>query len=511
MSAPSTITPSSASRRSRRRAFNPLRFHSLRIGTERARPFVDRGFVLDAAMLVVAASVSLISSPAAGVPIDLVALTIFCVSTLVALAVFGVYRPSFAPHFLEDARSILAATAIVAMAMTFTRVLIFDNPQAANQAARIWLFASTYLIAARAGTHLVEMRLRRAGLSGENTLIVGAGTVGRQFAQRLLSRPEFGLRPIAFLDDDPIEIADAMPASIPVLDSGAPFSHDTAPLFGPGLEAAVERYAVTHVVVSFSATSHQAELDLVRRCQDMGVTVSVLPRLFEGVTDRIHLERIGGIPMISVSPTDPQGWQYAAKYAGDRVLAAVAITITSPVLLAATVATWVTLGRPLIFRQRRVGLDGREFDLLKFRTMREPDPDDDGEHRLQDRFAEGLAPGGVEGKDRRTRVGRLLRRSSIDELPQLFNVLRGDMSLVGPRPERPSYVRLFDESIYRYADRHRVKSGITGWSQVHGLRGSTSIADRVEWDNYYIENRSFWLDLKIAAMTIPALLRDRAE
>jgi lipopolysaccharide/colanic/teichoic acid biosynthesis glycosyltransferase len=120
-----------------------------------------------------------------------------------------------------------------------------------------------------------------------------------------------------------------------------------------------------------------------------------------------------------------------------------------------------------------------------------------------------VAPGGVEGGvDRRTRTGAFLRKSSIDELPQLFNVVRGDMSLVGPRPERPTYVQLFDEAVYRYADRHRVKSGITGWSQVQGLRGNTSIADRVEWDNYYIENRSPWLDFKIILMTVPALLRD---
>ena len=210
-------------------------------------------------------------------------------------------------------------------------------------------------------------------------------------------------------------------------------------------------------------------------------------------------------------PTDPRGWQYAIKYAGDRVVSAVAIVVLSPLLAAAALATLMTLGRPVIFRQARVGIDGHEFDLLKFRTMR-PTRDEDGvEAAIEGRFAEGLAPGGVEGVDRRTRVGRFLRATSIDELPQLFNVVRGDMSLVGPRPERPSYVLLFDESVYRYADRHRVKSGITGWSQVHGLRGKTSITDRVEWDNYYIENQSFWLDLKIIAMTIPALLRERSE
>jgi lipopolysaccharide/colanic/teichoic acid biosynthesis glycosyltransferase len=117
------------------------------------------------------------------------------------------------------------------------------------------------------------------------------------------------------------------------------------------------------------------------------------------------------------------------------------------------------------------------------------------------------APGGIEGDDRRTRVGAFLRRTSIDERPQLLNVLKGEMSLVGPRPERPEFVGLFEESVYRYSDRHRVKAGITGWAQVNGLRGKTSLADRVEWDNHYIENWSLWLDLKIALMTALAVVR----
>jgi lipopolysaccharide/colanic/teichoic acid biosynthesis glycosyltransferase len=141
--------------------------------------------------------------------------------------------------------------------------------------------------------------------------------------------------------------------------------------------------------------------------------------------------------------------------------------------------------------------------MLKFRTMWEDDQLEEGAFEPPD----GSAPGGVEGVDRRTPFGSILRRTSIDELPQLFNVLKGDMSLVGPRPERPQFVGLFEQSVYRYTDRHRVKSGITGWAQVHGLRGKTSLADRVEWDNYYIENWSLWLDLKISLLTAVTVLR----
>src|SRR2546421_352553 len=159
----------------------------------------------------------------------------------------------------------------------------------------------------------------------------------------------------------------------------------------------------------------------------------------------------------------------------------------------------------VFFRQRRVGRDGRPFDLLKFRSMRLPG-DVRGEGVLAP-LPDDTAPGGVEGADRRTAVGRLMRRLSIDELPQLFNVLRGDMSLVGPPPERPEFVELFERRVSRYEDRHRVKAGITGWAPGHGLSGQTSLSDRIEWDNYYIENWSLKLDLKILLLTLSAVFR----
>jgi len=156
-----------------------------------------------------------------------------------------------------------------------------------------------------------------------------------------------------------------------------------------------------------------------------------------------------------------------------------------------------------------IGRDGKVFDLYKFRSMRMASHDEalEREDSLGLFLGADTAPGGVEGDDRRTAVGRLVRRTSLDELPQLLNVLHGEMSLIGPRPERPEFVELFTHDITRYGDRHRVKSGITGWAQVHGLRGQTSLAERVEWDNYYIAHWSLGLDLKILALTIIALFR----
>jgi lipopolysaccharide/colanic/teichoic acid biosynthesis glycosyltransferase len=165
---------------------------------------------------------------------------------------------------------------------------------------------------------------------------------------------------------------------------------------------------------------------------------------------------------------------------------------------------------PMLFRQGRVGRDGKPFDVYKFRSMRlspSAQADGDGGCSVEFLLAGDIAPGGVEGADRRTLIGRLLRRSSLDELPQLLNVLRGEMSIIGPRPERPEFVELFRDDVTRYGDRHRVKSGITGWAQVHGLRGQTSLAERVEWDNYYIAHWSLGLDLKILALTVLALFK----
>jgi lipopolysaccharide/colanic/teichoic acid biosynthesis glycosyltransferase len=233
--------------------------------------------------------------------------------------------------------------------------------------------------------------------------------------------------------------------------------------------------------------------------------------LFEGVPDQSSLERIGGLSFVTVQAKDPRGWQFAVKYAIDRVVAAIALVVLAPVMAACAAAVAISLGRPILFRQRRVGLDGQEFEMLKFRTMRPAKPDEPILVEADPSLDAGLGPGGVEGGDRRTRVGRFLRATSIDELPQLVNVLRGEMSLIGPRPERPNLARGFATRVNRYADRSRVKSGMTGWAQVHGLRGKTSLADRIEWDNYYIENWSPWLDVKTALLTGPALIRQRPE
>jgi exopolysaccharide biosynthesis polyprenyl glycosylphosphotransferase len=213
-------------------------------------------------------------------------------------------------------------------------------------------------------------------------------------------------------------------------------------------------------------------------------------RAYGGLSDHI-----GAIPVVQVTNTNLLGARLAVKRLSDIVFAALALVVLSPVLLCCAVGTLLDGGRGVLFRQERIGRDGQRISVLKFRTMR---PRDEEEARTTWSIAQDA---------RVSRFGRFLRRTSLDELPQLWNILRGDMTVVGPRPERPFFVEKFSAEYPEYAMRHRVPVGLTGLAQVSGLRGDTSIADRARFDNYYIENWSLWLDAKVVLRTIWAVLR----
>ena len=410
------------------------------------------------------------------------------------LALRGLYRRDWRMHMLDAGRHIISATSLAAMSSIALAAMLYPgSPPPAELGALAWLFSTALLTASRVGLGLAARQARVERLVGDPTLIVGAGQVGALLERRLMEQPELGLVPIGFVDPDPLP-AEAVP-------------NRQAPVLGEPdqLDEIVRRTGAKHVIVAFFAGPDSRLAPLIRRCEELGLSISVVPRLFESTNHRMAVEHVGGMPLCRLSRVDPKGWEFAAKHVFDRMAAATIIVLVSPILAAAAIAVRLSSPGPILFRQRRIGRDGHSFDILKFRSMRIVHP----AARLQRAIAmsSDVAPGGVEGLDRRTRIGTFLRNSSIDELPQLFNVLKGDMSLVGPRPERPEFVELFGQDVYRYDDRHRVKSGITGWAQVHGLRGKTPLADRVEWDNYYIENWSLWLDLKILLMTFTAVLR----
>ncbi|MDW5598800.1 sugar transferase [Conexibacter stalactiti] len=444
--------------------------------------------IADSAMLMLAITTAVLASPGQTTTSDFLWGAGYALLTLLILEARGFYGLRLHQSPVDMIARVFAATSIAAMVLTFSHAIIDNEPQIAQQTLRLWVFALVFLGAGRLGITFDRARALRRGETGLNTLIVGSGSVGHLIAQRLVARPELGLRPIGFLDKEPLIDNTEERDGLPVL--GASWD----------LQEVVQRYNVEQVIVTFSTAPHAVMLNLIRRCRELGVEVVVVPRLFEEVNNRVEVEHLGGVPLLRAATVDPKGWQFAFKYALDRIIAGLGLIAISPLLGMLALAVRLSSPGPIFYRQRRVGLDGREFDMLKFRSMRVAESSDDFVPQG------GMAPGGVEGVDRRTRVGEFLRRTSLDELPQLVNVLRGEMSLVGPRPERTRFARSFEQHVYRYGDRHRVKSGLTGWAQVQGLRGQTSLADRVEWDNYYIENWSLWLDLKIALMTVPALL-----
>jgi exopolysaccharide biosynthesis polyprenyl glycosylphosphotransferase len=410
---------------------------------------------------------------------------------MLLLLVRGMYERRLRPTILDGVVPIAGSISVSAMAVVVLQVYLVHADVVPAVAAHLWALAMLNVGGARVAVLGLQHVARRKGLAGRSTLIVGAGSVGGRLARRLQEQREYGLTPVGFLDADPLHGVDA--PGIPVL--GSP----------DDLDWVAQLTGAEHVVIAFSSEPDERLVDLVRRCEALGLEVSLVPRLFESLNHRATYEPLGGTPLVGLRSVHPKGWQFTIKHVFDRIGAALLLLLFSPLMALIAIAVRLNSPGPIIFRQRRVGRDGTVFDLYKFRSMRPPRADG-----RSFRPGAGSAPGGVEGDDRRTLIGRLLRRSSLDELPQLFNVLRGEMSLVGPRPERPEFVELFESDIKRYGDRHRVKSGLTGWAQVHGLRGQTSLADRVEWDNYYIEHWSLGLDFKVLALTVLAVF-DSAE
>lgn len=416
----------------------------------------------------------------------------FGIAVIVSLSNRGLYRPWIASRLLETTRAVVASTVVAAAALIAIRALAGGSTASAREGLSLWIVATPLLVGARSFQGLAALHRVRAGDRRTPTLIVGAGEVGHVVARRLRTSPEFGLWPVGFVDKEPID-GDHVGDGLPVL--GASWD----------LDEIVARHRIRHVIFAFSTAPTAIVLRLLERCEQLGLSISYVPPFVDRTSERFTLDRLGGLPLISPWATNPRGWGFRAKSVLDCIGASIVVVLLSPLLGFLALAVLLTSGRPVLYRQERVGRDGRRFQMLKFRSMKASPAHSSGPSAVT--LAPDTAPGGVEGDDRRTPFGIFMRRTSLDELPQLFNVLMGEMSFVGPRPERPEFTEIFDESVHRYGRRLRVKSGITGWAQVNGLRGKTSIADRVECDNYYIENWSFWLDLKILLLTVIAVAR----
>jgi exopolysaccharide biosynthesis polyprenyl glycosylphosphotransferase len=404
----------------------------------------------------------------------------YAVLAFLLLGGMGTRSGRINPRVADDMGFLLGRLAIPLLALA---PFAASNPANAR-AMFIGPLAAALVIPGRAITYGVIRTARARGLVAEPVLIIGAGAVGVEVAKTLDEHPEYGLLPVGFLDS--------------FTDVDSPF-----PVLGrpEQLEHVVREFEVSRVIVAFGATREPEMVKILRACDELPVEVHLVPRFFElGVApEGSHTDDIWGIPLVRLRRSALRSAAWRTKRAFDLVMGSLLFAVLSPVFALAAVAVRLSGPGPVFFRQQRIGQRGQLFDVLKFRSMRENDDSD-----------VTWAVDGVDG--RVTPVGRLLRRTGIDELPQLLNVLRGEMSLVGPRPERPFFVARFGEEVARYADRHRVPVGITGWAQIHGLRGDTSIPERIRLDNHYVEHWSLWTDIVIVARTVKTLFRrDREE
>jgi Undecaprenyl-phosphate glucose phosphotransferase len=333
------------------------------------------------------------------------------------------------------------------------------------------------LAAARVAVRTLLHALRRHGYNLRYVAIVGAGPLGQALLARIRSNPWTGLVPKFFIDDRP-ELAGREVARLPVRGNSAELVH------------LLETEPVDEVYVCLPQTDWERMGDLIDTLSRTTATVRIVPDLAGFLMFHTSTSTFDGLPVISLQDSPLYGWGGLVKQVFDRVGALALLLLFGPLMLLIAAAVKLTSRGPVFYRQVRVGLDGRPFQMLKFRTMKV-----DAEDHTGPVWAK-------KDDDRRTWLGTLLRRTSLDELPQFFNVLMGDMSLVGPRPERPVFIRKFREELAPYMIRHKVKPGITGWAQINGYRGDTSIRKRLQYDLYYIRNWSFLFDIRILFETL---------
>jgi len=344
----------------------------------------------------------------------------------------------------------------------------------------VWLIFLVLNVAlAFASRELVREVLERrwrAGIGLKRILIAGTGDLGRLIADKILEHRELGYQIVGFVDDRP----------------GDHLGYRGLPLLG-SIEEAAEistREAVDHLYVALPPEQHLQMLGLIEATSRECVDVKVVPDLLQVIALRARLEDLDGVPVININDVPLQGFNSIVKRGIDVAISSIGVLLLAVPLAVIAALVKLTSAGPVFYRQERMGLDGKRIDIWKFRSM----------HQHAERETGPIWA--RENDPRVTMLGRFLRRSNVDELPQLWNVLKGDMSIVGPRPERPHFVEQFKNRIPQYMLRHKVKAGLTGWAQVHGWRGNTSIEKRIEYDLYYIENWSVRLDLKIMWLTL---------
>ncbi len=346
-----------------------------------------------------------------------------------------------------------------------------------------WLLTIVLVTLGRLVYSRLIWSLQSRGVGGARVLIVGTGETGRMVLQAMRRLPGLGYAVVGMVSQ----------ASQQSVDLGVPTLGTTDELL-----SLIRSERIDEVIIALPDAASREILPIISDCHRARVATRVYPSAFQLITSDLSIGHLGGLPLLTVRDTVLRGWRLTLKRAMDITGSAVGLVILSPLMV--LVALLIKLDSPgsAFYTQERMGLDEKPFRMIKFRSMKEGAENDTG------------PVWAVKGDPRRTRLGAFIRRYSLDELPQFINVFLGEMSLVGPRPERPVFVEQFKQIIPRYVERHQEKAGMTGWAQVNGLRGDTSIVTRTKYDLYYIENWSILFDLKIIIKTFFTFFRDKA-
>ena len=395
---------------------------------------------------------------------------------VVTFAASGVYRIRRGRPLLDEFFSIIGAAALAGVII----LALMSIYRGFSYSRLVLLYTVSIALVLIALARIVLRRIltmqQRRGVGTDRVLVVGTGAGSELLLHRMTMFPEYGYTVCGVLDDR--------------IEPGTRFAGSQVVGRVAELPVHVKRHQIDQVFLALPGASHEEMLHLIKTCDDLRVDFRMLPDVFEIITTRVSADVVDGIPLVGVRRSQIEGFGLVIKRAFDLVVALILIVVLSPLWLLLAIAIALSSRGPILYRQERVGQAGRLFTLYKFRSM------------VSDAEADTGPVFAAPDDARRTAVGRLMRRFSLDELPQLVNIIRGNMSLVGPRPERPFFVERFGTEIPRYLERHQVRPGVTGWAQVNDLRGSTSIADRTIYDIYYIENWSLAFDIKILLLTV---------
>lgn len=346
----------------------------------------------------------------------------------------------------------------------------------------LWTSSITFISVGRMLVQLVERYYYRRGRHLRNAVVIGGDALANQVYAKLDRHPSFGFNVVGYFSELPAHEELSIATSVYL----GPVA--TAPLF-------IKENRIDLAFIALRSKDQSRLFELIGECEGINVEFMMVPDFLDVLTSDVKVAELDGIPFLKIKSNPLTPWGRIAKRTFDIAVSGTLIVVTAPIWLLIVVLIKLDSKGPVFFSQERVGLDGNRFSMHKFRSMSV------GSEKFDEHA--GL---GIRHDPRRTPVGVILRRLSMDELPQLWNVLRGEMSLVGPRPERGRFVEEFQEVVPKYLDRHRVKTGVTGWAQVNGLRGDTSIEERIKYDLYYIENWSLAFDIKILLRTLRAAL-----